>query len=169
MDQRLANDIRIAEGVIDLMQAAGVGLDDPDFAELFDAECDLQERLRRMLRAARETEATSKALAGIIAEMRSRKERLDAKAGGLREAVSFAMQEAGLRTLPAPDFTASLSVGKPKLIGLDSIDPQHLPDTCCRIKREPDRTKIREFLEGGLIIEGISLGNPAPVLTIRAT
>ncbi|MFL5063443.1 MAG: siphovirus Gp157 family protein [Xanthobacteraceae bacterium] len=167
MDQTLANDIRIAEAVISLMQISGVGLDDPHFGELFDAECDLQERLRRMLRAARETEAQSKALAGIITEMRTRKERLDAKTSGLREAVSYAMQEAGLKTLPAPDFTASLSAGKPKLIGLDSIDPAHLPDTCCRIKREPDRVKIREFLEGGLSIEGISFGNPQPVLTVR--
>lgn len=167
MDQALANDIRIAEAVLGLMQACGVGLDDPDFEQLFTAECDLLERLRRMLRAARETEAHSKALGGIMAEMRERKARLDAKAEGLREAVSFAMQESGLRQLPAPDFTATLTAGKPKLIGVESIDPANLPDTCCTIVRKPDRAKLRAFLAGGLSIEGVSLGNPEPVLRVN--
>lgn len=169
VDPALSRDIAIAEVVIDMMQAAGVSLDDEHFAELFSAECDLLERLRRMLRAARETEAQSKALAGIMAEMRTRRARLDAKADGLREAVSYAMQEAGLKRLDSPDFSATLSAGKPKLIGLDSIAPERLPEQCCRIKREVDRAKVREFLEGGLTIEGVSLGNAEPVLTVRKT
>lgn len=166
MDLALTRDIRIAEAVITMMQAAGIDLSDPDFPQLFEAECDLLERLRRMLRAARETEAQSKALAEIMAEMRERRARLDAKADGLREAVKFAMQESGLKTLPAPDFTATLTAGKPKLVGLDSIEPWQLPEQCMRIKREPDRTKIREFLESGLDIEGVSLGNAEPILRV---
>lgn len=166
MDQKLANDIRIAEAVITLMQAAGVGIDDPDFPKLFDAECDLMERLRRMLRAARETEAQSKALAEIMAEMCERKARLDTKAMGLRKVVKYAMEESGVKRLDAADFTATLTAGKPKLVGLDSLDPWQLPDECCRIKREADRTKVRALLESGVTFEGVSLGNAEMVLRV---
>jgi hypothetical protein len=167
MDPTLARDIIIADAVIAMMQTAGVGLDDPDFPQLFEAECDLLERLRRMLRAARETEAQSNALGGIIAEMCKRETRLDAKAEGLRKAVSYAMSEVGLKRLESPDFTATLTPGKPRVVGLDSIDPAQLPEQCCRIERKPDRAKVREFLESGLRIEGVSLGNAEPILTIR--
>lgn len=167
MNAQLAQSARMAEAVIAVLRQAGITEDDPDFAQLFDAECDMLDRLRRMLRVARETEAHAKALAEMVRDMRERKARFDAKAGGLREAVAHAMQECGLKRLDAPDFTASLATGKPPVVGLDGIDPAHLPESCCRIRREADKGKVRAFLESGLTIEGVSLGNPEPVLTIR--
>lgn len=167
MNAQLAQSARWAEAVIAVLRQAGITEDDPDFAALFDAECDMLERLRRMLRQAREIEATSKGLAEIMREMRGRRERFDKKAEGLREAVAYAMQECGLRRLDAPDFTATLSAGNPYLVGVEAIDPAHLPDVCCNIKREASKTKIRAFLDGGQTIEGVSLGNPEPVLTVR--
>ncbi|MBP30464.1 siphovirus Gp157 family protein [Methylobacterium sp.] len=143
--------------------AAGIDETDPDFAELMASETDVLERLRRILRAARHTEAQSKALGEIAAEMRERRARLDKKAERLRSVVLEAMGELGLTKLDAPDLSASVSTGKPKVI---ITDPDALPDDACVFKREPSKTAIAAALAEGPVA-GAEWGNPVPVLTVR--
>jgi hypothetical protein len=82
----------------------------------------------------------------------------------MRKQVTWGMSELGLKRIEAPDFTASLSAGKPKVKVLnEALLPEHL----CRITRTPNLTAIREFLEAGpLTLDGAVLSNPAPVLRI---
>ncbi|MET3481593.1 siphovirus Gp157 family protein [Methylobacterium sp. 1973] len=143
--------------------AAGIDETDPDFAELMASETDIQDRLVRVLRAARYTEAQSDALAEIIKDNRERKARLDKKVEDLRSVVIQAMGELGLKKLAGPDLGASLSVGKPKV---QVIDPAALPDDVCVFKREPSKTAIAAALAEGPV-SGAEWSNPAPVLTVR--
>lgn len=165
MTSHLANDVTLGKVAIDAIRQAGIDESDRDFAALVESECDILERLRRMLRAARFAEADMKALDGLIAEMRERKERLGEKAKRLRAAVTWALGELGMKRLDAPDLTATLTPGKPALVG--ELDAALLPDRFCRVKREPDRPAIRAALEAGELIEGIYLGNADPILTVR--
>lgn len=163
--QPLALDVATARVAIDLIRRAGIDESDPDFAELVESECDVLERLRRMLRAARREEAETAALEGIIQDMIERHARKEAKAERIRDAVKWALGELGMRKLPAPDFTASITDSKPPIVG--DLDPNKLPDRFVKTVRVLKKTAIREALEAGEQVEGVYLGNPAPILTIR--
>lgn len=163
----LSREVALARDVVRMIAEAGIDDSDPDFAQLVESECDLNERLRRMLRAARFVEAQGEALKTMIHDMQERKKRLERKAESLRRAVSWAMQESGQKRLEAPDFTAVLGRGQPKLVGLEAIDPADLPDCLVRIKREVDRTAVRRALERGEEIDGLCLGNPQPSLIVK--
>jgi hypothetical protein len=163
-DPKLANDVRVGQAILKRILEAGVDPRDPDLPDLFDAETDVLDRLRQMVRAARESEAHADAIGEVMREMRERRDRIEARAEKLREAVSWALQELGMKKLEAPDFCGSLVVGKPPLVGLDGVDPNRLPEECC--KRTVSRTAVRAWLESGRSLDGVSLGNPVPVFRI---
>lgn len=165
MSTPLSHDVLIGQAIISEIQSAGIDSEDPDFATLVESECDVLERMRRIIRAARHTEAQAKALAEMQAEMRDRKARLDRKADSLRDACKWAMGELGLKKLEAPDFNVSLSAGRAPLI---ISDETALPDEFFRVKREADKTVIKGALEAGREVPGALLGNPSPTLTVRA-
>ncbi len=160
----LSDDIRAGLDVRGALEAAGITAEDPDYAELLASECDVQDRLVRILRAARRTEAQSKALAEILADNRERKARLDTKAERLRGVVLHAMQELGLKRLEGPDLTASLGAGKPKVIVTDDAA---LPDDVCVMKREPSKAAIAAWL-AEKPCPGAELSNATPSLTVRS-
>lgn len=164
MSAPLSHDVLIGQAIISEIQAAGITEDDADFATLVESECDVLERMRRIIRAARHTEAQAKALAEMQAEMRERKARLDKKADSLRDACKWAMGELGLKKLEAPDFNVSLSAGRAPLVITDEAS---LPDEFCRIKREADKTVLKGALEAGREVPGAMLGNPSPSLVVR--
>lgn len=161
----LGTEVRVAREVIEQITAAGIGSDDLDFAELVSAECGLQDRLCRILRASRWADKQAEALGSMISEMQERKKRLEAKGERLKGVALWAMQEAGLPKLEAPDLSASVAKGKPPL--LITVPPESLPDAVCRIKREPDKAALRLCIERGMQIDGVSLGNAQPYLTAR--
>jgi len=163
MSTPLAHDVRIAQAIVEEILAAGVDHEDPDLSALVESECDLPERLRRILRYSRHVESQTKALAEMMSEMRDRKARMEKKSETLRSAVKWAMSETGLKKLDAPDLTATLSDGKPKVT---ITDEDALPDMACRIKREPNKTRIAELLAEGPVA-GACLANAEPVLTVR--
>lgn len=159
----LYSEMSVAAQVASQLAAAGIDETDPDFAELLSSETDILERLRRILRAARHTEAQSKALGEIQAEMRERKTRLDKKAESLRGVVLQALGELGLKKLEAPDFSASVGAPKPRII---ITDEAALPDDVCIFSRTPSKTAIREALAEGPVA-GAEMANGEPSLTIR--
>lgn len=161
----LAADVRVAAAAIDLIRAAGIDEADSDFAALVETECDALERLRRMLRAARVAEADAKATGDVINELRERKTRLESKSEQLRGTVLWALEELGMTKLEAPDMTVSVRPGRP---GVEVTDLSKIPDRFVRVKIEPDKAAIRDALEQGEQIEGVTLKNARPSLTIRS-
>ena len=160
----LAADVRIAGEVVTAIQAAGIADDDPDFIALVAAESDLPKRLERMIRRARFMETHAKALKDMIEEMRERKSRFESQAEKLRHIATWAMAEAGLPRLDCPDFTASLSRGRPQVV---VPDPEAVPLEFCRVKKEPDKVRIRELLENGMAPEWAHLGNQQHQISVR--
>lgn len=161
----LTADVRLAGQIVEQLKAAGIDPDDSDFATLIESECDLQDRLRRMMRAARWAGKQAEALKSMVDEMQERRKRLESREARLKQIVLWALQEAGLPRLDAPDFSATIARGKAPLIV--TADASTLPDELCNISREPSKSKLREALEAGTVIEGVSFGNPAPYLNPR--
>lgn len=161
----LSQDVRIAQAVIEQLRNAGITEEDPDFKELFDAECDLPHRLTRMARAAKYRRAMAEAMKSIIEGNRKRMERHNRAADNIEEAIFWALQEAGYdKPIEAPDLTISIAKGRRSVIG--SGDASALPDHLRRVKYEPEKLAIKAALEAGEVVPGYSLGNTPPSLKI---
>jgi len=165
MTNPLANSVRIAAELRNQLKAE-FSLEDGDEAleTTIEGEGDLTERLIGIARAAVRAEAMAEAMKVIIKDNQDRKVRFEAKAEKLRGVIAWAMSEAGLKKIPAPDLTLSLGAGKPPLI-LDDVTTL-LPEFA-RVKTEPDRVAIRAALEAGQKLSFARLGNARPYLTIR--
>ena len=88
--------------------------DDQAVIDTASGETNLEELLAAALREARMAGEMAEGAKRIIDATRARQERLKLKAESLRKAVSWALAEAGLQKITAPDLTASLGHGRPK-------------------------------------------------------
>jgi hypothetical protein len=151
--------------------AEASGLDEDELFDSLDGELDLADGLRRLVRKRRQICADVDALKQMIKEMTERKLRLEKTADSISNAVVHAMSAAGIKKLSAPDFSVSLGYGKQPLAGAESLDPAALPDRFVRVERSVNRTALREALEAGEDLAGVScyLGNPQPHLILRKT
>jgi hypothetical protein len=125
-----------------------------DFEELVTSECDALDRLRKILRAARWVEGQAKALKDMEAEMKERRQRFDAKAETLRSIVKTALVSLDMKRLDSPDFTITISPGKPRVVITDEAE---IPSQLCKVVRTPDKESIRKALEAGEVIPGAEL------------
>lgn len=126
-----------------------------------------EEQIVAIMRQVVEREAHAKALGELIDGMWARKQRLENGAKWLRAAVLHAMQEAGVPRIKAPDMSLSVSPGKPKLVILDEAA---VPESLMRVKRDPDRKAIAEWLlESGTesTPAWVTWGNPVPYLSVH--
>jgi hypothetical protein len=129
----------------------------------------LIETLAKLAREVRENEALSEAIGKMQKEMAARAARLESRAQNLRVQIAWAMQEAGLKRIPAdvlPEMTVTMSGGRAPLI---IPDDDAVPELFCRIKKEPDRTMIRRVLQDAgtnAECDWAFLGNPQPALRI---
>jgi hypothetical protein len=71
---------------------------------------------------------------------------------------------AELRKVTAPSGTVSIGA---KAQGVEIINPDLLPDSVMRIKKEPNRTLIGEKLKAGEDVPGATLSNGGETLIVR--
>lgn len=159
----LHEEMRVASAIAAQIIAAGIDPDDPDYAELLSAETDVQDRLRRILRVARHIDAQSDALAGIIKADSERKARLDKKVVGLRGVALQAMSDLGLKRLDAPDFTATISAGRAKVIVTDETA---IPGSYFVTTRTLDKRALAAALDDAPV-PGAEKSNGGPSLTVK--
>jgi hypothetical protein len=110
-------------------------------------------------------EALATGLKGRVAEMQDRLDRLQDCAAKRRQIAKDVMVELDLKKITAPDFTVSIRLGMPSLLVLDeAVVPSIYWEP-----REPrlNRQELLNELKGGADIEGVTLSNPEPVLSVR--
>jgi Siphovirus Gp157 len=97
--------------------------------------------------------------------MQARQHRLQDRAAKRRQIAKDVMVELDLKKLAGPDFTASIRAGIPALM---AIDETTVPSIYWE-PREPglNRQKLANELKGGAEIQGATLSNPEPVLSVR--
>lgn len=139
-------------------------IDPVTLADTLEGSSMLPDILAGLIRAAREDEAMSDALAGMVKDMQERKARLQHRADRRRDMVQALMEHAGLHNLVQPDFTVSIRNNPPKVI---FTDEPAIPDEYCRISRLPNINDIRAALKNNIVIAGVSLGNGGQSLSIR--
>lgn len=134
-------------------------------ADMFEAETDLHEVLSSLVSMQADDDAMVAAIKLRIDDLHARKARYERRKEGLRSLIQSVMDKAGLKSVPLPEATVSLSWRKP---GPVVVDEAALPDGFVKTIRKPDAAKIREAVASGQIPPGVALDNGKPVLTIRS-
>jgi hypothetical protein len=126
---------------------------------------DLHEMIAAIIRSALVDEALEVGLRTRIEDMRERLSRLAERGLKKRQLALEAMNEAGLKKLEQPDFTASARVAATPL--MVTSEPS-VPEAYW-IPQPPklDRQTLTSDLRRGHEIPGACLGNPALILTVR--
>jgi hypothetical protein len=151
--------------ICDRLRAEDPNIDEQTLADTVEGLTDLHEIIAAIVRAALADEALATGLKGRIAEMQNRLDRLQDCAAKRRQIAKDVMVELDLKKITAPDFTVSIRPGMPALLVLDEAA---VPSIYWE-PREPrlNRQELLSDLKGGADINGVSLSNPEPVLSVR--
>ena len=149
----------------DRIRAQDPQIDEQTLADTVEGLTDVHEILAAIVRAALADEAMATGLKCRLAEMQDRLNRLQDRAAKRRQIAKDAMVELDLKKLAAPDFTASVRPGMSALVVLNE-------DAVPKTYWEPGEPRLRRQvlahdLKGGAEIEGATLSNPEPVLSVR--
>ena len=126
---------------------------------------DLKELLTAIVRAQDDAKALRDGTKVRLDALKSRADRFKMRIEFLRALMTKILESAGVKKIELPEATLSMTARPQQLIG--DPDPATLPDGLCRIKREPDKAKIRELLLSGVTVDGFVLSNAEPGLTVR--
>jgi hypothetical protein len=140
-------------------------IDEQTLADTVEGLTDLHEIIIAILRSALADEAMASGLKCRIADMQDRLARLQDRASKRRQIAKDVMVELDLKKISAPDFSVSIRPGLPALQILNE-------DAVPSIYWQPGEPKLRRQallyeLKEGADIEGVSLANPEPVLSVR--
>jgi hypothetical protein len=140
-------------------------IEEQTLADTVEGLTDLHEIVAAILRSALADEALSAALRCRIADMQGRLDRLQDRASKQRQIAKDVMVDLGLKTLTAPDFTASVREGLPALVVIneDDVPSIYWQPGEPRLKRQA----LASDLKQGAEVPGASLSNPEPVLSVR--
>ncbi len=143
--------------------------DDPDtdaeaLAALVEQEApEFGDMLAALCRAADEAGASVSAIKERIAALEDRKLRHEARREEYRALIFAALDAAGQTKWKSPEFTVSITPGRP---GVVITDPAAIPDDFVRVRREPDKTAIGSAIASGATVPGAELKNSMPSLRI---
>jgi hypothetical protein len=140
-------------------------IDEQTLADTVEGLTDLHEIVIAIVRSALEDEALVAALKCRLADMQGRLNRLQDRASKRRQIARDVMSDLDLKKITAPDFTVSIRPGTPSLM---VINEEAVPSIYWR-PSEPrlDRQELLSDLKEGAEIEGVTLSNPEPVLSVR--
>ena len=139
-------------------------IDEETLADTLDGLHGAQDIIASLIRHSLEDKAAVAGLQQLESDYAKRRRRFSARAEARREAAFDLMQALNLRKVERPEFTLSVSPGKPAVIISDQAT---IPQQYFRVKREPDKAAIAKALEAGERIIGASFCNAAERLTVR--
>jgi hypothetical protein len=151
--------------VRDRIRADDPTLDEQTLADTVEGLTDLHEIITAIVRSAVEDETLSAALRCRIADMQGRFDRLQDRASKRRQIARDVMSQLNLNKITAPDITISIRPGTPSLIVVDeaAVPSIYWQPGEPRLKRQ----KLANELKDGAEIDGVTLSNPEPVLSVR--
>lgn len=143
--------------------------DDPDtdaeaLAALVEQEApEFGDMLAALCRAADEAAAAEESVFERIRTLTVRADRFTRQREAYRALIYAALDAAGQTKWKSPEFTVSITPGRP---GVVITDPAAIPDAFVRLRREPDKTAIGSAIASGATVPGAELQNSMPSLRI---
>lgn len=140
--------------------------DEQTLLDTLEGQADLQEALAEVICSALHDEELAAAMDSLVAKMKERKARFQARSEKKREIVAHVMESAGLKKIEAPVATISLRAVPPSVL---ISDENLLPDRFRKTKTvvTPDKIAIKEMLEAGKEVPGATLSNGGSTLSVR--
>ncbi len=138
--------------------------DEEALADTLEGASDLPDAIAKIIRSALADECLAGGTSEHIAKLQKRKQYLEYRAVRKRAMALYAMQEGNLPRITQPDFSAHVGRSRGKVI---ITDEDALTLNYVRYKKEPDKTAIGEALRKGDTVEGATLSNPEPTLTVK--
>lgn len=139
--------------------------DEETLRDTLEGITDLHEMIAAIVRSALVDEALQAGLRTRLEEMRQRLTRLAERGVKKRQLALEAMNEARLKKLEQPDFTASARLGAPPLLITSETS---IPEAYWILQPPKlDRQTLTSELRRGEEIPGACLGNSAPILVVR--
>jgi Siphovirus Gp157 len=162
--------LRTNEAVVK-QQFERLRLEFPDLVEDLEAwqlsiesETDMVTLMRSLERQRQDTTGRIVGIESTIDALTARKERFQRGDAAMRSVMLGLLQDAQLRKMELPEATISVRHGVPRVVITDEAD---LPGEYWRIKKEPDKIKIKQALESAAVVPGASLSNSPDTITIR--
>lgn len=147
-----------------MMETFSLEEDSEVLRDTLDGMSPLSDIILNMIRTAKRSEAFAEGIKTIMADNKARKERLEIRAAKLRDLASWAMLECGLSKIEESDITISRRVSNPSVV---ITDEAAVPLEFCRVKTEPDKTKIKEAMDRGEHLAFAAWSNPHPILIVH--
>jgi hypothetical protein len=133
-------------------------------ADMIEAETDAFVFLSKLVRMIGDAGALAGGTQQYIAELRERQARIERRIEGLRSLVFKVMESADLSKCELAEATLSIRKGVRKVIITDEAS---LPSDAFRVTREPDKQKLRFWMDAGQEVPGAILSNGDETLSIR--
>lgn len=160
----LSREALAARLIAEALREAGHGEDDVLIHDMIEGETNLMIAAENAAIQAKIFERIADGIKETAAGLGERAARFFAKSEAIRSAIARAMDQAGVKTLRCDAVTLTLSDAPPKVM---IADPDGLPDEFIRVKREADKTAVKEALKAGKTIPGATLSNGGATLIAR--
>lgn len=158
-------DLKVVRDQITNLLAVNPELEEDDIlrADMIEGETEAFEFLRQLVHTIGDAEAKRDGLKKYIDLLDQREGRLGRRIMVLRNFAKLVMESTNLRKVELAEATLSIRNGPPRVV----ITNEHeIPDEFWRIKREPDKTKIKTTIQSGNHVNGAALSNGEPSLSI---
>jgi len=131
--------------------------------DMLEGTTDFHETMERLLRKTQDSIYLAKACQEAERDIYSRRERFEKRVAFGRELMKRLMEAADTRKLEFPTATLSLMINPPQVL---ITNEDELPDEFFRIKKEPNKTLIKQALEK-TDVRGATLSNGGTSIVIR--
>lgn len=139
--------------------------DDPEcLLNTLEGITDTNEQIAALLRSALTEQALAKGIDEYVHKLSDRKLDLLERANRKRKIALHYMTDLNIRKVTAPDMTATVKRVPPSVV---IINDEIIPDAYMRIKREPNKTAIKDALDNGDKVPGCTLSNGNETLSVR--
>ena len=140
-------------------------IDEQVLADTVEGLTDLHEIVVAIIRSALNDEALANGLKIRVSEMQERLDRLQDRASKRRQVAKDAMLELDIKKITAPDFSVTIRPGLPALQVLNeaAVPSIYWQPSAPRL----DRQGLLSELKGGTEIDGVTLSDPEPILSVR--
>ena len=140
-------------------------VDETTLADTVEGLTDLHEIITAIIRSVLTDEALANGLKIRVSEMQERLDRLQDRASKRRQVAKDAMLELDIKKITAPDFSVTIRPGLPALQVLNeaAVPSIYWQPSAPRL----DRQGLLSELKGGTEIDGVTLSDPEPILSVR--
>lgn len=131
--------------------------------DMLEGSTDFHETMEKLLRRTQDSIYLAKACQDAERDIHDRRKRFEKRVEFGRELMKRLMEAADIRKLEFPTATLSIMQTAPQVVILNEYE---IPDDFMRIKKEPNKTLLKEMLEK-MDVPGVTLSNGGTTIVIR--